>query len=92
MKNGPDWVVSTSGTRLGMSMHASDVILCRDRSRSFDLILFSINFNFKAPIFFAPKSRNEARRARAAGKMPLPNCDTDICATADDVDGGGDCD
>lgn len=24
--------------------------------------------------------------------MPAPICDTDICATVDEVDGGGDCD
>lgn len=39
--------------------------------RSVDLILFSINFNFNAPIFFAPKSRSDANRARAAGISPL---------------------
>lgn len=39
--------------------------------RSFDLILFSINFSFKAPIFFAPKSRSEANLALAAGNIPL---------------------
>lgn len=37
---------------------------------SVNLIRLSTNFNFRAPIFFAPKSRSEAKRARAAGKMP----------------------
>lgn len=31
------------------------------------LILFSANFNFSAPIFLAPSSRNDTSRARVAG-------------------------